>query len=626
MSGVVDDERLAMLLDQLVEESEGGHVPNFDVVLADIPTAERQPLEKELRSLWATAMIANDLAIDPATDPAFGPIFGDEFASSPRLSDAAAKNDTAGSTASHASTEVDAGPQIGAPELKLPIRMGDYELIEEIGRGGMGVVYKAREDPLGRQVAVKMILAGELATAEQLARFRREAEAAAKLKHPLIVPVHKVGELTDERGRQLPFFSMMHVEGTTLAHRLRSGPIPSREAAALLIRVCRAVAAAHKQGVLHRDLKPSNILLDRTGRPYITDFGLAAPVRSGGQSLTTDALTQDAGLDESQPLTSSTNTGAILGTLSYMAPEQALGARGVVGPAADVYALGGLLYVMLTGRPPFQAETPLDTVLMVLEQDPPRPRLLNPRADEDLEVIALKALQKPPDLRYASAELLAEDLDAYLLGNPITARNYSLGQFLSRALRPTHQVDLLQNWGLLWMWHALALLVLCLITTAFQWSGTASRVPYLLLWTVGLGAWALAFWQLRRRAGPVTFVERQIAHVWAGSMACVGMLYALEALLGLPVLKLSPVLGLVAGTVFLIKAGMLSGEFYIQAAVLYATSLAMALWPQWSLVVFGFVSALCFAVPGYKFYRQRQAATGNDDIEAHLKELRALRA
>ena len=638
MPTVADDERLARLLDELVEQSRDGRVPNFESVLESVPRRERSGVEKELRSLWATAMIADDLAVLDQLDSLTGiaPPAGDPDAGNAAAGNAAADDATPEPHATLARPIGDGRPDrktidrsasstlgraaVSQPRLQLPRQIGDYELLEEIGRGGMGVVYKAIEQPLGRVVAVKMILAGQLATAEQLARFRHEAEAAARLKHPLVVPVYNVGELPDEHGQGQPFFSMMYVEGITLAQRLKNGPLPSREAAALLLRVCRAMGDAHRQGILHRDLKPSNILLDATGRPYITDFGLAAPVRT--QQATESRAQRSA--ETGEFVEGPTISGAILGTPSYMAPEQALGSRGVVGPAADVYALGGLLYVMLTGRPPFQSESPIDTLLMVLEQDPLRPRLLNPKADEDLEIICLKALQKPLDLRYESADTLADDLDAFLLGNSISARNDTVGQFLSRALRPTHHVDILQNWGLLWMWHALALLALCLITVGFQWFGITSRIPYLLLWTVGLGAWAATFWQLRRRSGPVTFVERQIAHVWAGSMACVGLLYALEALLGLHVLELAPVLGLIAGTVFLIKAGILSGEFYIQAAALYVTSLAMAVWPEWGLVLFGVVSAGCFFLPGYKFHRQHKAGV-RDGSEQHLRELRPLR-
>ena len=228
----------------------------------------------------------------------------------------------------------------------------------------MGVVYRAHQQSLNREVAVKMILRGQLATPAEKDRFRAEAEAAAKLDRPGIVPVYEVGEW---EGR--PYFTMKYIRGTTLAQKLVNGPLPAREAAAILASVARAVHFAHESGVLHRDLKPSNILLDEHDEPHVTDFGLAKQI--------TDAATL-------------TKTGAILGTPAYMAPEQAAGARGQVGPASDVYSLGVVLYALLTGRPPFQAASPVDTLLMVLEQDPVPPRLLNPRADRDLEMIALR--------------------------------------------------------------------------------------------------------------------------------------------------------------------------------------------------------------------------------------------
>jgi serine/threonine-protein kinase len=220
-------------------------------------------------------------------------------------------------------------------------------------------------------------------------------------------------------------------------------------------------------------------------------------------------------------------------------------------------------------------------------------------------MIALKALQKPPDLRYASADALADDLEAYLRHESIAARSSHFSQVLSRAFRPTHHAAVLENWGLLWMWHALVLLVLCLITNWMQLSPIESRTPYFLLWTAGLGTWAVIFWNLRRRAGPVTFVERQIAHIWAASMACSTLLFAVEAMLGLPVLTLSPVLALIAAAVFVVKAGILSGEFYIHAAILFATCVPMALFPEYGITIFGLASAATFLMPGWKFHRQR---------------------
>ena len=441
---------------------------------------------------------------------------------------------------------------------------------------------------LGRTVALKTILHASASPAD-LARFRSEAESAAGLDHPAIVPIYEVG---DEQGR--PYFTMKYVAGTTLARRLADGPLPPREAAALLLPICRAIQFAHERGILHRDLKPSNILIDEAGHPHVSDFGLAKRVEA------------------EEHLTLS---GAVLGTPSYMAPEQARRGRGQLGAASDVYSLGTILYQMLTGRPPFQAATPVETVLLVLEQEPLPPRLLNPRADRELEMIALKCLQKPPELRYPSAAALADDLAAYLADEPTAARSGLFSQIVARAFRETHHATVLENWGLLWMWHSLALLITCLLTNLLQWRGTTSPLPYLVLWIVGLGTWAGTFWTLRRRSGPVTFVERQIAHVWASSMISIALLFVVEIILGMPVLTLSPVLALTSGMIFLIKAGTLSGRFYLQAAALFATALGMAALERMQIplgvTLFGVVSAACFFFPGLKYYRQR-ASRGND--------------
>lgn len=550
------DLRLAELLDRLLA---GEADPDFDRL------AEQNPeLAGELRGLWATMQLA---------DMAVGPGIGLPGRDAARL---------------QSSEEGEASP----PAASLPRMWGDYELLEELGRGGMGVVYRARQRSLGRIVALKVILRGEWASEEDRARFLAEASAAAQLSHPHVVPIHEVGEHEGQ-----PYFSMQYVEGSTLADRLAIGPLPGREAAELLVPICRAIAAAHARGILHRDLKPSNILLDTEGRGFVTDFGLAKRI-SGAPGA--------GGVPESLAPAPRTLTGAILGTPGYMAPEQAAGERGRLGPATDVYALGAILYAMLTGRAPFQAASPIDTVLMVLEQDPPPPRLLNPRADPELELIALKALQKPTDLRYESAAALAEDLERYLRHEPISARSSQFSQVLSRAFRPTHHVAVLENWGLLWMWHAVVLLLLCVVTNSLQWQGVTDRSVYVLLWTAGLGTWAGIFWELRRRAGPVTFVERQIAHIWAASMACSAGLFAVEWLLKLPPLTLSPVLALIAGGVFTAKAGILSGEFYVPAGLLFLTSVPMALAPQWGITLFGVVGGAAFLIPGWKFHRLRR--------------------
>ena len=549
------DSQLARLIDELLEAARQGQTPPFDEVARQYPH-----LAVELRELWATAQLADDLGS-----------LHDEITILPGV-------------------HVMPGLVVTAPKLDVAgpsVRIfGDYELLTEIGRGGMGVVYRARQVSLGRIVALKVLLRGEHASSGDIARFLHEAAAAAALDHPHITPVYEVGE---QEGQ--PYFSMKYVEGTTLSRRLLDGPIGPREAAALLAPVCRAVAAAHAGGILHRDLKPSNILIDRDGQPLITDFGLAKRTAAAG--------------DSDGDLLSLTQTGAILGTPSYMAPEQAAGRRGAVGPTTDVYSLGAILYQMLTGRPPFQAATPFETVMLVLEQDPLPPRLLNPLADSDLEMIALKCLQKPQELRYQSANALADDLEAYLANEPISARLTNLSGIISRMLRETHHAAVLENWGLLWMWHSLVLLLLSLLTNWFKLLQIQRPEPYLGLWTIGLGTWAAIFWRLRRRSGPITFVERQIAHVWAGSVISCTLLFVVEIILGLPVLTLSPVLALSSGMVFLVKAGILSGSFYLQAGALFLTSVIMARWPDYGLVVFGVVSGLCFFLPGLKYHRQR---------------------
>jgi WD40 repeat protein len=301
------------------------------------------------------------------------------------------------------------GSAAAAEQVKVP----GYEILGELGRGGMGVVYKARQVGLGRLVALKMILSGVHAGTEALGRFRTEAEAVARLQHPNLVQIYDVGE---HEGR--PFFSLEFVDGGSLEQQVRHKPQPPREAARLVEVLARAVNYAHQRGVVHRDLKPANILLQiadcglqiegqsairnlQSAIPKITDFGLAKRLDSAvGQ----------------------TRTGEIMGTPTYMAPEQAAGRVHEVGPAADVYALGTILYELLTGRPPFLAETPWDVIHHVVSEEPLRPSRLQARLPRDLETICLKCLEKDPQRRYASAEALAEDLRRFLAGEPIQAR------------------------------------------------------------------------------------------------------------------------------------------------------------------------------------------------------------
>ena len=273
---------------------------------------------------------------------------------------------------------------------------GDYELLEEIGRGGQGVVYRARQKSLNRTVALKVIGFGHWATEAHLKRFRREAESAASLEHPCIVPIHEVGERDGSC-----YFSMKFVEGGQLDEMVRREPMPIRRAVELIAKVARTVHYAHEHHILHRDIKPGNILLDQKGEPHLTDFGLARLVETESTV---------------------TRTMEVLGTPSYMAPEQAVGNNAAVSGLTDVYGLGAVFYQLLTGHPPFAGGTTYETIKLLLDTEPRQPRLWNPKIDRDLSTICLKCLEKDPKRRYASALALAEDLDRWLKHEPILAR------------------------------------------------------------------------------------------------------------------------------------------------------------------------------------------------------------
>ncbi len=564
--GSTEEERDVRLFEQLerlqAQYREEGHVDWESVAVGMSP----EELE-ELKELWSAAAIADEVASDSQNVVLLEPT---------------------------------APPQPSTEDPTMPQGLADYRVECELGRGGMGVVYRAFQKSLYRTVAVKRLLRGEWATSTDLARFRAEAESAAQLNHPHIVSIYEVGTAQDGT----PFFSMQYIEGTTLAERIADGPLPAREAAELLIPICRAIAHAHRQGVLHRDLKPSNILIDAEGTPYVTDFGLAKWTERPACDE------RVAGEKRGAPHPSLTRTGAVLGTPSYLAPEQASGQHELVSEATDVYGLGAILYAMVTGRPPFQGASPLQTVQMVVEQDPLPPRTLNPRIDRDLEMVVLKSLQKPVELRYASADELADDLERFLNDEPVSARSSQFSQILTRAFRETHHAGVLKNWGLLWMWHALVLLILCFTTNVLVLNGFQTRLPYVGLWVVGAGLWAAVFWELRRRAGPVTFIERVLAHIWAGAMIADALLFALEWLLDLEVLTLSPVLALIGGMIFLVKASLLNGLFYVPAVALFLTSIPMAAMasggvPNFSISLLGVVLAASFFFPGWKYRKER---------------------
>ena len=288
----------------------------------------------------------------------------------------------------------------GGLDPESPLKLGefaDFELLAEIGHGGMGVVYQARQRSLDRIVALKMLLGGQFAEPQARARFRSEAEITAQLQHPNIVAIHEVGEHD-----HLPFFTMDYVEGRSLGELARDKPLTPAAAAGYLGTIARAIAYAHQKGVLHRDLKPSNILIDGSDQPQITDFGLAKRLTGSTTSLTL--------------------TGEALGSPNFMPPEQAAGRPKAIGPASDVYGLGAILYYLVTSRPPFIADNLTAAVRQVQDQEPVSPRMLNPGVPKELETICLKCLQKEPSKRYATAGELADELDRFRRGEPILAR------------------------------------------------------------------------------------------------------------------------------------------------------------------------------------------------------------
>ena len=287
--------------------------------------------------------------------------------------------------------------------------LGDYELLEEVGRGGQGVVFRARQKSLNRTVALKVISLGQWASEAHLKRFRREAEAAASLDHAGIVPIYEVGERDGSC-----YFSMKFVEGGQLDEVVRRKPTSIRQAAELIAKVARTVHYAHEHGILHRDIKPGNILLDQKGEPHLTDFGLA-------RLIETESTV--------------TRTMEVLGTPSYMAPEQAAGETTKLSKATDVYGLGAVLYQLLTGHPPFAGGTTYETIRLLRDTEPRAPRLLNPKVDRDLSTICLKCLEKDPKRRYSSALAVAEDLGHWLKHEPIQARRSGIFTRSSKWLR-----------------------------------------------------------------------------------------------------------------------------------------------------------------------------------------------
>jgi serine/threonine protein kinase len=451
-------------------------------------------------------------------------------------------------------------------------RFADFILLNELGRGGMGVVYRAFEPDLGRHVALKMILSGNLSGEQELARFDIEAKAAARLSHPNIVKVHRVGVHGEQH-----YFSMDLIEGVSLAQKLTDGPLPSKVAARYLLTIAQAIQHAHEQGILHRDIKPGNILIDTNDQPHVTDFGLAK---------------QLTGSDKH------TRTGALLGTPSYMAPEQA-SANKEVGPATDVYGLGALLYELLTARPPFRGETTLDTILQVLEHDAAPPRLLNPSVDRDLETICLKCLAKNPRERYPSAQELADDLRRFLDGDSIQARSLNMIDYLGRTLQRSHFDQEFRSSGNLILWFALIVGLMHVV----QHFVLSQRAPF---WMVGAGGivqfalMALVVWLYRPKGFlPTTTAERLLWSVWGGYIvACTLVGHLTRLMFGMDQVYekvVYPYNAVITGLAFIVLGSSYWGMLYAVGLAFFALAYLMQLDLYWAVLEYGaaWAATLC---------------------------------
>jgi serine/threonine-protein kinase len=482
------------------------------------------------------------------------------------------------------------GPDAVAAPPGRPAVPG-YVILEELGRGGMGVVYKAWHENLKRPVALKMILIADPTADEHRARFRVEAEAVARLQHPNIVQIYDIGE---HQGR--PYLALEYVAGGSLDSRLGNKPLPCREAAALVESLARAMHYAHQRGVIHRDLKPANVLLADCGPapadssnstsslrpavaeiPKITDFGLAKQ------------LDADSGR---------TQCGDVIGTPSYMAPEQALARNELVGPATDVYALGAILYESLTGRPPFCAETPQATVNQAVEQAPVPPRLMNACVDRDVEVICLKCLEKAPGDRYATADELAEDLARYRRGEPIRARAMNLIDRLVRVVDRSRDDAEFYDWGPMLLWFGVILFIAQSSVAAIL----GSHLEHTLSWIVGIRGMqfvvmAAVFWRFRTPALlPRSAAERQLWAIWLGYLAATAIIVLSNSQLArvgavADDLAMYPLWSTLSGLAFFVMGSSYWGRLYVVGLAFFVMALIMPFQLDWAPLEFGIVWA-----------------------------------
>lgn len=475
-----------------------------------------------------------------------------------------------------------------APAITSPLqKVGEYELLEEIDRGGMGVVFKAHHPTLRRTVAIKMLLAGAFASEEAERRFRREAAAAARLNHPGIVPVYDVG-IVDHTGplHGQTWFAMALIEGTDLSRRIESELFDSISAAQLSTRIVEAIQYAHSKGVIHRDLKPANILLDKSNNPHITDFGLSRCNDDNETQLTA--------------------AGQIFGTPGYMSPEQAAGKNESVGPATDIYSLGAVMYCMLTGRPPFRASSTVATLQQVTHDAPAPPRLLNRTVDPDLESIILKCLEKDSADRYSTAEELKQDLERFLRGESVSASSINLVGYLGRVLASSRNSEFLEGWSRALYAVSAIVLMFHVVMQFMPLTATQSTLVNAGKYVLLLGV----IW--RARDGiltPQNPVERTIWSLWIGYILTYLTTEIMVRIVKQPEFNLYAIMSLVSSVILLVLGGQLWGGCYVIGGLFAVLAPTITVLPDYAVILFGALWSFVFFQLGRRYQKQSRSTT-----------------
>jgi hypothetical protein len=468
-----------------------------------------------------------------------------------------------------------------APLLSTPahgLQLEGYELHGVLGAGGMGTVYLARQLRLGREVAVKVIRGHVVADRGDHQRFLFEAQAASRLDHPHIVPIYEIGECGG-----LPYYSMKLVDGQCLSERVGHFLNQPRRTAELMCKLAHAIHHAHVRGILHRDLKPGNILVDEAGEPHVTDFGLARAIE-GNSELTAP--------------------GMFVGSPSYMSPEGASGKSSAITVLSDVWGLGTILYELLTGKPPFHGESTLETLLSIRQRPAVAPRHYAPRVDRSLETICMRCLEQNPDDRYPSARALAEDLEAYLRGETISADGKVSQRIVRLLLRESNDTAIMRLWGGVWTAQSLTLIAGGMALTLMRTHPPFHDKYYWVVLLAEAALMLLALWKFRiQRGPPPTHLERQLASIWC--LFAVGFVLTciIRIRLGLPPGRLLPVLALEAGLTFGCTAVLLGGTFYLLCITSMAMSLVLTALPVTAPISLAMVIGLGLLVPGVRHLR-----------------------